>query len=129
MPIRILTPIIEARQQVEKKWIQATLFNVVESVSSMLLVAAISHTTSMIFLALAISVWKILFGIVRTVFVLRSEKLLVLLTPPLLSITGALLLAGSVWAPISSSMLTITTVILGTISIYTIFKVRFLGKK
>lgn len=107
MPMRILSPIIEARQQVEKKWIQATLFNVFESLGSILIVLIVSSLEDLVLLALAISFWKILFGVIRTLFVLRGEKALVSLLASLFSVIGAGLLGLGVFEEIKGNIFAI----------------------
>lgn len=130
MPMRILTPIIEARQQVEKKWIQATMFNIFESVGSILAVVIFSSFDSLLVLALVVSGWKIVFGVARTGFVLRGEAVSTMAIPPVVSIVGSLLLLGGVWQPVMVNSVILLCFILGG-AIYLVFSMlrRFiLGK-
>lgn len=72
LPVRMLTPVMDAFQQASNRWRQSTTFNIVDTVGTA--AAALSALSGdVIVLAIATSVWKICFGIVRLALVLRDR--------------------------------------------------------
>lgn len=73
LPIRLVSPVIEGYQQARNQWWQSTLFNTIECVATV----AIALTLSMVSLpqfALLLSAWRLGFGILRMIFVLRDAR-------------------------------------------------------
>lgn len=91
LPIRMMTPVMDAYQQSQNRWWQSTAFNLADTIGTAL--AALTLLTgSVTVLATALTAWKILLGIVRTWIVLRHASVWgrIALTVPLAIGTGAL---------------------------------------
>ncbi|HEY0248645.1 MAG TPA: oligosaccharide flippase family protein [Gryllotalpicola sp.] len=91
LPIRMMTPVMDAYQQSQNRWWQSTAFNLADAIGTSL--AALTLLTgSVTVLAIALTAWKIALGIVRTWIVLRHASVWgrIALTVPLALGTAAL---------------------------------------
>ncbi|MFI8632491.1 oligosaccharide flippase family protein [Microbacterium sp. NPDC077663] len=71
LPIRLIGPVLEGYQQSNKQWWQSTVFNAIETVASALIALTLAQVDLVTF-ALILTAWRLLFGIVRMIVVLRS---------------------------------------------------------
>ena len=91
LPIRMMTPVMDAYQQSQNRWWQSTAFNAADTIGTAL--AALTLLTgSITVLATALTAWKIALGIARTWIVLRNASVWgrITLTVPLALGTAAL---------------------------------------
>ncbi|MEU4016777.1 oligosaccharide flippase family protein [Microbacterium sp. NPDC028030] len=93
LPLRILSPVLEARQQSAREWWHATGFSLVDAVGSAVVVLATSHAGDLLIVCFGITVWKALVGVIRTLVALRrlSPTALGALIVTSLAACGALL--------------------------------------
>lgn len=68
MPVRMMTPVVDAYQQADNRWWQATAFQAVDAVGTAS-VALIAISGDVLLLATGLSVWKIAFGASRMLIV------------------------------------------------------------
>jgi O-antigen/teichoic acid export membrane protein len=91
LPIRMMTPVMDAYQQSQNRWWQSTAFNFADTIGTAL--AALTLLTgSITLLATVLTAWKIALGIARTWIVLRHASVWgrIALTVPLALGTAAL---------------------------------------
>lgn len=96
MPMRMMSPVVDAYQQATNKWWQSTTFNVIDTLGTAA-AAIFAVTGDLLLLVLATSVWKILLALGRSIFVFRAagcKELLRVLTPTVL---GSALLCLIPW--------------------------------
>ncbi|SDG71378.1 oligosaccharide flippase family protein [Microbacterium sp. 77mftsu3.1] len=108
LPIRLIAPVLEGFQQSNKQWWQSTLFNAVETLASALIALSLAYVDLITF-ALLLTGWRLLFGVVRMVVVLRSAGWLPLTLLSLsIAISTALLSSSALSAvPYSYILLTV----------------------
>lgn len=71
LPLRILSPVLEARQQSAREWWHATGFSLVDAAGSAAIVLVTAQTGDLLVVCFGITAWKALVGIVRTQVALR----------------------------------------------------------
>jgi O-antigen/teichoic acid export membrane protein len=112
LPIRLIGPIVDGYQQSSNAWWQSTGFNVVAALgmASAGLVGALGEV---ILVALSVSVWLVLHGLIRIVMVLRclGTRILSRVLIPNLA-CSALILAASVQTPIWAITLCTTSMLI-----------------
>lgn len=89
LPMRILTPIVEAYQQARNRWWQASSYSLLDAVGSAVAVVACGLFYSVWEVALGLTVWKVAIGLFRTMHVMATED-----WPIRISLVGSAL-AGS----------------------------------
>lgn len=77
LPLRILSPVLEARQQSAKAWWHATGFSLTDAIGTAAVVMLAALLGDLLVVCLAVTVWKALVGIARTIIVLRRSPLLI----------------------------------------------------
>lgn len=71
LPLRILSPVLEARQQSAREWWHATGFSLVDAIGSATVVLVAAQFGGLLTVCFGITAWKAAVGIVRTLIALR----------------------------------------------------------
>lgn len=94
LAVRMMSPILDGLQQANNRWWQGTAFNAVDTAGTAA-AALVSFTGDLLLLVSAVALWKILFGLVRAAWLLRSARRLPLLATLLPALAMSLLIGGS----------------------------------
>ncbi|MFJ2550882.1 oligosaccharide flippase family protein [Microbacterium sp. NPDC087591] len=97
LPLRILSPVLEARQQSAREWWHATGFSLVDAVGSAAIVLVTAQSGDLLIVCLGITAWKALVGVTRTLVALRRLAPLALCALIALSIFACGLLLAASW--------------------------------
>lgn len=71
MPVRMMGPVIDAYQQATNRWWQGTSFNLLDLIGTAS-ASLFALTGDLLILVLAVSTWKILLALFRSMYVLRA---------------------------------------------------------
>lgn len=112
LAVRMMSPILDGLQQANNRWWQGTAFNAVDTVGTAA-AALVSFTGDLLFLVSAVALWKVLFGLVRAAWLLRSARRGPLLATLLPALVMSLLIGGSSFFPPPAS----TVILAGAVAI------------
>lgn len=112
LPVRMLSPVMDAYQQSENRWWQSTAFNLADTIGTAV-AALFLLTGDLTTMALALTVWKVTLGVVRVWLVVRDGSAggRVRLTAPLVVGTAALSLAPVAGGALGYIFLTVALVV------------------
>lgn len=94
LAVRMMSPILDGLQQANNRWWQGTAFNAVDTAGTAA-AALVSFTGDLMLLVSAVAMWKVLFGLVRAAWLLRSSRPLPVLATLLPALVMSLLIGGS----------------------------------
>lgn len=112
LAVRMMSPILDGLQQANNRWWQGTAFNAVDTVGTAA-AALVSFTGDLLLLVSAVAMWKVLFGLVRAAWLLRSARRGPLLATLLPALVMSLLIGGSSFFPPPAS----TVILVGAVAI------------
>ncbi len=98
LAVRMMSPILDGLQQANNRWWQGTAFNAVDTLGTAV-AALVSFTGDLLLLVSAVALWKILFGLVRAGWLLRSARPLPVLATLVPALMMSLLIGGSPFVP------------------------------
>lgn len=98
LAVRMMSPILDGLQQANNRWWQGTAFNAVDTVGTAV-AALVSFTGDLLLLVSAVALWKVLFGLVRAAWLLRSARPLSLLGTLLPALVMSLLIGWASFLP------------------------------
>ncbi|WP_314452504.1 hypothetical protein [uncultured Microbacterium sp.] len=98
LAVRMMSPILDGLQQANNRWWQGTAFNAVDTAGTAA-AALVSFTGDLLLLVSAVALWKVLFGLVRAAWLLRSARPLSLLGTLLPALVMSLLIGGASFLP------------------------------
>lgn len=73
LPVRMMTPILDGLQQAQGRWWQGTAFNIVDTVGTACAALA-SFTGDITTLVCAVAGWKVIFGLGRAAWLMRTGR-------------------------------------------------------
>ncbi len=94
LAVRMMSPILDGLQQANNRWWQGTAFNAVDTAGTAA-AALMSFSGDLLLLVSAVALWKVLFGLVRAAWLLRSARRLPLMATLLPALVMSLLIGGS----------------------------------
>ncbi|KSU55225.1 oligosaccharide flippase family protein [Microbacterium enclense] len=112
LAVRMMSPILDGLQQANNRWWQSTAFNAVDTIGTAA-AALLSFTGDLLLLVSAVALWKVLFGLVRAAWLLRSARRGPLLATLLPALVMSLLIGGSSFFPPPAS----TMILVGAVAI------------
>lgn len=113
VPVRLMTPILDAFQQAQNRWWQGTAFNFVDAIGTAAS-STVLLTGDVVLFAAVLTAWKIILGLARLGFVLRAPskaQFSALVVPTMLG--SASLLAGAVVGGATSAVGGATALVCG----------------
>lgn len=115
LAVRMMSPILDGLQQANNRWWQGTAFNAVDTAGTAA-AALVSFTGDLMLLVSAVAMWKVLFGLVRAAWLLRSARPLPVLATLLPALVMSLLIGGSAFlAPPASTVVLVCALVISVV--------------
>ncbi|WP_285137046.1 oligosaccharide flippase family protein [Microbacterium sp. lyk4-40-TSB-66] len=115
LAVRMMSPILDGLQQANNRWWQGTAFNAVDTAGTAA-AALVSFTGDLMLLVSAVAIWKVLFGLVRAAWLLRSARPVPVMATLLPALVMSLLIGGSAFfAPPTSTVVLVCALIISVV--------------